>query len=374
MEEVSEMSVMPEVVSNTLNELHLAIRKCDVDSAKKLFEKAKSLLNDMEENDKIIVYYQLLSSRYKMMLYKTRGESFPQGDWKITEDSLDDDTNSLIDYYFYLFEAEYLSYRNNYERAIEMMKIAEKKLELICSEIETAEFYVRAASLYRSIHQSIASLSYINEAINIYKRHEDYKLNLARSLTIKATNYVHLKRYDDAEKCYLKSIKIARDMDDVYYEAMQCHNISLMYSSAGRHKECVNALQRAMRCREWKESVYHINSLYMIVKERFIMGNPKGAIYYLNKAERVLKNVPNPIYETKINIVRSLFCDEKKESLDKCRENIRYLEKSGDLDGVFDLSLLIKDQYEKKENFKEALEFANLAISTKEKMMMLRGV
>lgn len=104
------------------------------------------------------------------------------------------------------------------------------------------------------------------------------------------------------------------------------------------------------------------------------MGNHKGAIYYLNKAERVLKNVPNPIYETKINIVRSLFCDEKKESLDKCRGNIRYLEKSGDLDGVFDLSILIKDQYEKKQNFKEALEFANLAISTKEKMMMLRGV
>lgn len=373
MEEVSGM-VMPEVVSNTLNELHLAIRKCDVESAKKLFEKSKHLLNDMEENDKIIIYFQLLSSRYKMMLYKTRGESLPQGDWKITKDSLDDQTNSLIDYYFFLFEAEYLSYLNNYERALEMMKVAEKKLELVRSEIETAEFYVRAASLYMSIHQSIASLSYINEAINIYKRHEDYKLNLARSLTIKATNYVHLKRYDDAEKCYLKSIKIARDMDDVYYEAMQCHNISLMYSSAGRHEECVNALQRAIRCREWRDSVYHINSLYMIVKERFKQGNHKGALYYLKKAERVLKIVPNSTYEAKINIVKSLYCDEIKESLDKCRENIRYLEKSGDLDGVFDLSLLIKGQYEEKENFKEALEFANLAISTKEKMMMLRGV
>ncbi|MFS8304203.1 tetratricopeptide repeat protein [Bacillus altitudinis] len=368
------MSVMPEVVSNTLNELHLAIKKCDVESAKKLFEKSKYLLNDMEENDKIIIYFQLLSSRYKMMLYKTRGESLPKGDWKITEDSLDDDTNSLIDYYFYLFETEYLAYLNNYETAIETMKVAEKKLEMVHSDIETAEFYVRAASLYMSIHQSIASLSYINEAINVYKKQEDYKLSLARSYTIKAMNYTHLKRYDDAEEFFLKSIKIAKELNDVYYEAMQCHNISLMYSNRGYHEDCINALQRAIRCREWRDSVYYINSLYMIVKERFIQGNHNGALYYLRKAERVLNALPNPTYEAKINIVRSIFCDEIKESLDKCRENIRYLEKSGDLDGVFDLSLLIKGQYEKKENFKEALEFANLAISTKEKMMMLRGV
>lgn len=42
--------VASEVVAGVLNEFHLAIKKHDIEQAKMLFEKAKSMFTEMEEN------------------------------------------------------------------------------------------------------------------------------------------------------------------------------------------------------------------------------------------------------------------------------------------------------------------------------------
>ncbi|MCD7911097.1 aspartate phosphatase [Bacillus velezensis] len=366
--------IAPEVVASTLNELHVAIRQCDINAAKKLLKKSKESLKHMKEDDKVVIYYQLLESRYKMMLFKNKGEGLPPNDWKVKKHELQGlNIDNLIDYYFYLYEAEYMSYQKNYERAIGLLKIAEKKLANIDSDIEAAEFYMKTASLYVTIHQSAVSLGYINEAINIYSQHNDYKRSLATSYVIKATNYRHLKDFVKSEEYSHAAIKIAKELKDDFYEAMQYYNISILYSDNNKPQECINAIKKAVRCKEWRESVYYINSIYMIVRERFKIGDKENAMYYYKKGQVELKFRSNPIYEAKMNIIYDLYCKEVNESIDKIRDDIRYLEEKGDLDGVSDLSLLISKQYEKGENYKEALEFANKAIEVKEKMRRLEG-
>ncbi|WP_144624895.1 response regulator aspartate phosphatase [Bacillus velezensis] len=368
-------TIAHEVVANTLNELHVAIKKCEIDMAEQLLKKAKESLKHMEEDDKVVIYYQLLEASYKMMLFKNKGEGAPPNDWKVKKIELEGgDIDNLIDYYFYLYEAEYMSYVKNYERAISLLKIAEKKLSKVDSDIEAAEFYKKTASLYATIHQSAVSLGYINEAINIFNQHEDYKRHLAISYVIKATNYMHLGKFKDSEEYFLAAIKIAKELGDGFYEAMQHHNISILYSNYDKSQECINAIKKAVRCQEWRESVYYINSIYMIVRERFKIGDKDNAMYYLKKGQEELKFRANKIYETKINIIYDLYCKRVDESVDKCRENVQYLEEKGDLDGVSDLSLIISKHYEKGEHYKEALEFANKAIEVQEKMRKLEGI
>ncbi|MED4827353.1 aspartate phosphatase [Bacillus atrophaeus] len=280
----------------------------------------------------------------------------------------------LIDYYFYLYEAEYMSYMKNYERAISLLKIAEKKLSKIDSDIEAAEFYMKTASLYVTLHQSAVSLGYVNEAINIYSQHEDYKRHLATSYVIKATNYMHLGKFKESEEYFLTTIKTAKELKDEFYEAMQYHNISILYSNFDKSQECINAIKKAVRCNEWRESAYYINSIYIIVRERFKIGDKDNAMYYLKKGQEELKFRSNKIYETKINIIYELYCKGVDESIDKCREKVQYLEEKGDLDGVNDLSLIISRHYEKGEHYREALEFAYKAIEVKEKMRKLEGI
>lgn len=44
------------------------------------------------------------------------------------------------------------------------------------------------------------------------------------------------------------------------FEAMIHHNLSITYSVAKRSQDCINALKKALRNDEWKESVYYTNS------------------------------------------------------------------------------------------------------------------
>ncbi|MGD1416402.1 aspartate phosphatase [Bacillus stercoris] len=367
--------VASEVVASLLNEFHLAIKKNEADKAKELFEKCKLSFNTMEEDQNVLVYFSLLEERYRMMRFDTRGEKIPS-DSRFNGDKLRDiqRTDEMIDYYFFFYEAMYESYNKNYEQSIRLFKIAEKKLLKIPDEIEIAEFYSKVASMYMSIHQSVVSLGYINEAISIYRKHDDYKRRLASSLVVLATNYMHIGRYDDAEKQIFEAIKIARELNDGFFEAMQFHNMSIIYSNANRSQDCLNALKRAIRNDAWRESDYHIRSIYMLAREHFKIGQKDTAIYYSKKGMEVLKERENKIYEAKINIIYSLYtARDTSKSVDKCRNNIRYLENRNDLDGAYELSLIISKYYEKERDFKEALEFANKAIEIETRMKNLEG-
>lgn len=64
--------VASEVVAGVLNEFHLAIKKHDTEQAKHLFDEAKSMFSEMEEDQNVLAYFSLLEERYRMMLYDAR--------------------------------------------------------------------------------------------------------------------------------------------------------------------------------------------------------------------------------------------------------------------------------------------------------------
>lgn len=152
------------------------------------------------------------------------------------------------------------------------------------------------------------------------------------------------------------------------------HNLSITYSAAKRSQDCINALKKALRNDEWKESVYYTNSLYMIIKEFFIMGLSDQAVYYYKKAQENLNQKENKVYEAKINIIYELFQKTPEESVNQCRNNIHFLFEQNDADSVHDLALIISQYYEAKGYIQEALEFSNHAILAERKMKQLEGV
>ncbi|MED4800213.1 hypothetical protein P9684_10250 [Bacillus atrophaeus] len=55
--------VASEVVGGVLNELHLAIKKHDIEKAESLFEQAKATFDEMEENQDVLIYFSLLEEK-----------------------------------------------------------------------------------------------------------------------------------------------------------------------------------------------------------------------------------------------------------------------------------------------------------------------
>ncbi|MFN2747762.1 tetratricopeptide repeat protein [Bacillus sp. z60-18] len=361
--------VASEVVAGVLNEFHLAIKKHDIQQAKHLFEEAKSMFAEMEENQNVLVYFSLLEERYRMMLFDARGERRPhQSYFNDSQANAIEQTDDMIDYYFYFFEAMHEAYNKNVERAISLYKVAEKRLAKIPDKIEAAEFYFKVSWLYMSLRQNAVSLNYAKDAMNIYSMHDGYEKKLAISMVVMGTNYMQMQRFQDAEGYFQKSIEISKEIDDSFLEAMLHHNISILYSNSGRSQDCILAVQHALSNSEWCASSYYINSLYMLVREFFKIGETEAALYYYQKGQKELEKNGNKIYEKKINIIYELYRHENAKTI---KDDIHALEEMNDLDGVCDLSLLISSYYERKGDYKEALEFAKIAMTAENKMRSL---
>lgn len=151
-----------------------------------------------------------------MLLYSSRGEPLQKHTY-FTEDNQNfiKKTNGKLEYNFYLFEAMFEAYNKNYNRAINLYGLAEKKLAEIPDEIEAAEFHSKVSYLYTLVKQSVVSQHYINNAITIYKRHPDYKCKLATSTMIAAAKYADMKRFEESEEYYLEAINIAKEIKDI---------------------------------------------------------------------------------------------------------------------------------------------------------------
>ncbi|MDJ1630733.1 tetratricopeptide repeat protein [Bacillus velezensis] len=216
-------------------------------------------------------------------------------------------------------------------------------------------------------------MNYINDALQIYRENEGYKRKLATSLMIVGQNYTDLGLYEKAEESYLEAIRISRVLHDSLFTALIHHNLSLTYSAktAPRLYKC---LEKAIRNKEWRGSVYYINSLYMFLKELYKIGDVNKMPYYYKKTKEYFKRKENKVYEAKINIIYGLLRQDQRKSIETCRGGISYLYEVNDLDSVFDLSLIISEHCEKHGLFKEALEFSKHAILAEKKMKHLEGL
>ncbi|MED1122466.1 Rap family tetratricopeptide repeat protein [Bacillus atrophaeus] len=364
-----------EYVANILNDWYIAIKQQDVETAEKYFEEIKPLFDEMEEDQEVLMYYSLLEERHKMLLYQTKGQQLPSHSYFTKRHAREiEKTDDMIEYYFYLFEALYESYNRNFESAISLFNIAEKKLSLIPDEIEIAEFYSKVASMYMMLGQNIVSLNYVTNAMNIYKNNVNYLKQFATSMMVVAHNYTELGQYEKSEEHYLQAIKVAKKLDDSFFVAMIHHNLSITYSEANRSQDCLNALKYALRNKEWCESSYYINSLYMIAKELLGMGEINKASYYLKKGQENLNQKQNKLYEAKINIIYELLQSPTSEGVDRIQSHMHSLAEKNDFDSIRDLALIVSRKFEEEGLYQEALKFSNKAILAEKKMKQLEGI
>ncbi|MGE6630608.1 tetratricopeptide repeat protein [Bacillus sp. NPDC077027] len=346
--------ISSEQVGNRLNDWRIAIRKHDVRAAQTMYQELKDLLTKMEENQEVLIYYALLEGRYKLMLYDTRGQT-PNDKAELDHPSK---TNDLIEYYFYLYKALYASYTKDYAAAIGLFKVAEKKLQNIPDEMEVAEFHTKIANLYMFLRQSLISLHYIQNAIDIFKSHDGYERRLAVALVIAGANYTDIGDFNKAESYYKQALDIAYTLDDCFLKAQLYHNISILYADAGESQKCIQALEKALRDDDYLESSYYPHSMFMLIKELLSIGERMQALYYYELMKRKKATDDNPIYETKMKLLYHLYFTEDQTGTENaCFKQINMLKELKDLEGARELSLFAAKHFEELGSLKSAYLF-----------------
>ncbi|MDQ4712328.1 hypothetical protein OB894_12895 [Bacillus subtilis] len=193
------MNLIPSAnVGVKINEWYHHINKFDHENAEKLKSEITEMIDSMEEDQDLLIYYQLMLFRhYLMMSYLFPSDSTKKLEkWQYLKESegKSQKITKLMEYYANFFEGMYHFSEGDYINGIQSYKKAEKRIYKVRDRIEKAEFYYKLAEVYYHMKQTHVSMFYVQKAYEIYSKENTYSIQKIHCLFVIAGNYVDLER------------------------------------------------------------------------------------------------------------------------------------------------------------------------------------
>ncbi|TES45825.1 tetratricopeptide repeat protein [Halalkalibacterium halodurans] len=355
-------------VANRLNEWYDTIKQQDVERASKLRNEVQEAINQMEEDQNVLLYFNLIDSRYKLLI-----EQFDESGSilkSVKEQSEQTETDHLLRYYYYFFSGLYEFNMKNYIQAIHYYRQAESFLNSIPDEIEHAEFHLQLAIAYYGIEQNFFSLSHAKKALEIYETHENYVNRLISTQLTIAANELDLKQYSSAETLYKKGIKTASEHNHAFMEVLGYFNLGICYEFQDKlelAKDCFEAALDIAYPQDNKRDSY-LRIKYMLARTLFKMELADEAMDWFKGAQKLADETSEETYQAKLKIIYSIYKTYDQTSIDNGLEVLREKKLWHD---VSDLTTNAARHFKKKEMYKLATKYFSEALLAKEKIPML---
>lgn len=355
-----------EEVANMMNEWYGVIKKRKVDEAIQLKEQIKRMLPHMEQNQDLLLYFNLLDFRNNLLIDDAQRLKIKSRTTVKQEDI--QKTDDMIQYYFYFFNGQYEFRNKNYIDAINFYKIAEDKLKKIPDEIEHAEFHYKIAEAYYQIFQNFFSMSHAEKALNSFKSNEQYTYRQLNSELLLALNKVDLLRYKEADQHYENIIKKAQETGDFYTKSLAHHNIGISYDKRGYLPQAESHLLKAIDIPEHRESRNTIRTYYMLSKVCFKSGKTDKALVWYKKAWNLAEENNEDEYRAKLMILDALY---NNSHINNIHHAMKYLEKKHLWIDIAELSREIGNHLKNKGNITQAVKYYEHALTAKDELIKM---
>lgn len=361
-----EAKVAFEKVGKMLNDWYCFIRQNNIQNATKLREEIKNILPNMKENQNVLLYFNLIDSRFKLMTenYKESGDLLND----IKSKALESCTDDMIQYYFYFFSGLYEFYKKRFTKAINFYRIAESRLHKIPDEIERAEFNYQVAIAYYEIRQNYFSLNHAERALESFKANGMYSNRAATCQMVIACNKMDLLQYNEAEDIFKRAIKDAAQANEKRAEALGYFNLGICYERQEKLDEARQSFESALDIPEHQRSVYSVRSMYMLTRVLCKKGLIEEAQEWYKKAIYEAAKAGETTYEAKLNIIKSLYIDLNETSLEK---GFNVLKENNLWSDVAELSQNAGKHFKKKEHQAFAAKYFEEALIAKDQIQRL---
>ncbi|AQP98317.1 Rap family tetratricopeptide repeat protein [Bacillus sp. 275] len=359
-----ETKIEFEKVARNLNEWYRIIKQNNIPKATAMREKIVKALPDMEENQNVLLYFNLIDSRFKLMTenYSESGHLLGKMNYEALETSTDD----MIQYYFYLFNGMYHFYEKDFIEAINFYRIAENKLNKVPDEIERAEFHFQTAIAYYEIRQNFFSLNHAEKALESFKAHEGYTNRVIKCHMLFAMNKVDLQEWEEAFSLYKHAIHLASQNKDGHSEGLGHFNLGVCYEKQERLEEAKEQFQKALAIPAHCESVYSVRSMYMLTRVFYKLGSNEQAREWGTKALAYAHEVNEEVYKTKLNLIYFLYDATDPASFDL---SMNVLKEKKLWDDVADLCQMAAFHFKKQDNTRLSSKYFEEACTAKDQIL-----
>ncbi|MDM5319546.1 Rap family tetratricopeptide repeat protein [Bacillus altitudinis] len=354
--------VLSSHVGLKINEWYYHIQRFNVPDAEAYKEEIKSMLDHMEENQDLLLYFSLMEFRHKLMLdYLNPLENgkeranFRELALKIKRDQ--EKLTGLLEYYFNFFYGMYEFENYEYLNAITFYKRAEKKLSLVSDDIERAEFNYKMAEIYYHMKQTHMSMHHIAQAIECYREKDTYTVREIQCSFVIGLNYIDMGCPEKAIPHFQHALEKAADNSTKRLKGSALYNLGLSYFHNNDLSTAIKYFNESIH--SFKDQGYeHLNKildpLVMLSKSYFKNEQSDLGLYALNYGIELAEKLKDDIFINTFVMLRSLYIDN---NVNRITESMAYLESKSFFANLEDLAKDAVKHYNKAGEIERSNEF-----------------
>lgn len=175
--------------------------------------------------------------------------------------------------------------RGLYEKALELVLSASRKLEKKEPTANLASCYNAIANLYSKVGQPLFALTYHERSLEVRKKIRDEK-NMASSYNNIGNVYLNLNLYDSAIANYQKSLTLKRQYNDRAAEGPSLSNIGEVLVKTGKLDKAKEYFDQALKIRmEFRDKVGEATTRGRLANVHLLNGDFAAAEGELNLSE-----------------------------------------------------------------------------------------
>ena len=343
-----------EDVGQRIVEWYSCIITKDIKQAKELKPEVDLMIVNMEPDDKMLAYYQLVTLQHDLLLLKVEPDKHSITLDESILENIAVQANDYLNFMYYYVWGQTEFYHKRYKSAIRTYKIAERLIEKVKDPAEKAEFYQRLGQSYYQIDQYTFAFSYIEQALEFFEKNSSYVINVISCKQILAGIYNELDQFEKATEIFDELLILSQPFN--YYTAMTYYNMGVIRIDLQKYSEALIYFNKALKFQEFYDSPTGLKAQYYVFNLQYRLGNTSKSI---EEFQLKVHNKGAVDLTAKLLVCRGLYLEDNHSLV---KEGMDILESNEFFFDCHEISQEISKHYKKKRDFETALIYSEYAI------------
>ncbi|KDN91167.1 tetratricopeptide repeat protein (plasmid) [Bacillus velezensis] len=363
-------------VAQDINHWYVVIKQGNVHKAKELKKKVESEFANMEKNEDIAVYIQLLELRHQLMLSYLEPDSVDsiEDAYKYVERSkrniAPEYLTDIIEFYYHFFFGMYHFRTKDLVVALTYYREAEKYLDLINDKDETnkAEFYFKVSEVYYYMKETHFSMNYAQRAYSIFKEQKDndgnltYGKQMVQCQFVISGNWLDKMCYEEALHHATKAYEDAKKIKENHLIGSAHFNIGICYNQLEELDKAEYHFQRSYDIHRQRSHIYESKAIFNLAYVKAKKNELKETEALYNEGLLVAKRHNNKEIIEKLKLIKGLYLSY---DLNVVREAFKFFDDKNMYADMEEYAVAVAELLNNKKEVNDAVEFYRTAIEAR---------